>query len=117
MDIDCLPIAKTGYFSKLICDYIAKDAKLKPLYNRFPDVEGFKGQLEEKGKHFSQVQRNVLHASMQKQYKNTDTSEGTATNIELLKEKNTFTIVNQRIKKRISGSKLCTDLLDGHRGS
>ena len=93
MDIDCLPIAKTGYFSKLICDYIAKDAKLKPLYNRFPDVEGFKGQLEEKGKHFSQVQRNVLHSSMQKQYKNTDTSEGTATNIELLKDKNTFTIV------------------------
>ena len=93
MDIDCLPLEKTGYFSKLICDYVAKDAKLKPLYNRFPDVDGFKGQIEEKGKHFTQSQRNVLHSSMQNQYKNTDTSKGTAANIDLLKEKNTFTIV------------------------
>ena len=93
MDIDCLPLEKTGYFSKLICDYVAKDAKLKPLYNRFPDVDGFKGQIEEKGKHFTQAQRNVLHSSMQNQYKNTDTSKGTAANIDLLKEKNTFTIV------------------------
>ena len=93
MDIDCLPLEKTGYFSKLICDYVAKDAKLKPLYNRFPDVDGFKGQIEEKGKHFTQAQRDVLHSSMQNQYKNTDTSKGTAANIDLLKEKNTFTIV------------------------
>ncbi|WP_282075960.1 bacillithiol biosynthesis cysteine-adding enzyme BshC [Maribacter aquivivus] len=93
MDIDCLPLEKTDYFSKLICDYVAKDAKLKPLYNRFPDVDGFKGQIEEKGKHFTQSQRDVLHTSMQNQYKNTDTSKGTAANIDLLKEKNTFTIV------------------------
>ncbi|SHK45327.1 bacillithiol biosynthesis cysteine-adding enzyme BshC [Maribacter aquivivus] len=93
MDIDCLPLEKTGYFSKLICDYVAKNTKLKPLYNRFPDVNGFKGQIEEKGKHFTQAQRDVLHSSMQNQYKNTDTSKGTAANIDLLKEKNTFTIV------------------------
>ncbi|MEP2279137.1 bacillithiol biosynthesis cysteine-adding enzyme BshC [Maribacter sp.] len=93
MDIDCLPLAKTGYFSKLICDYTTADTKLKPLYNRFPDMEGFKGQIEEKGKHFTQAQRDVLYSSMQNQYKNTDTSKGTAANIDLLKEKNTFTIV------------------------
>jgi len=93
MDIDCLPLEKTGYFSKLICDYVATDTKLKPLYNRFPDVDGFKGQIEEKGRHFTQAQRNVLYSSMQNQYKSTDTSKGTAANIELLKEKNTFTIV------------------------
>ncbi|SKB56725.1 bacillithiol biosynthesis cysteine-adding enzyme BshC [Maribacter arcticus] len=93
MDIDCLPIAKTGYFSKLICDYVAAETELKPLYNRFPDVEGFKGQLEEKGKHFTNAHRDVLHNSMLKQYKNTDVSKKTSANIELLKEKNTFTIV------------------------
>ncbi|WP_324025795.1 bacillithiol biosynthesis cysteine-adding enzyme BshC [Maribacter sp. BPC-D8] len=93
MDIDCLPLEKTGYFSKLICDYTAKDPKLNTLYNRFPDVDGFKGQIEEKGKHFTQAQRDVLYSSMQNQYRNTDTSKSTAANIELLKEKNTFTIV------------------------
>ncbi|MDP5062137.1 MAG: bacillithiol biosynthesis cysteine-adding enzyme BshC [Maribacter sp.] len=93
MDIDCLPLDKTGYFSKLICDYTAKDPKLNTLYNRFPDIDGFKGQIEEKGAHFTQDQRDVLYSSMQNQYKNTETSKGTAANIKLLKEKNTFTIV------------------------
>ncbi|MGO4919760.1 bacillithiol biosynthesis cysteine-adding enzyme BshC [Maribacter spongiicola] len=93
MDIDCLPLEKTGYFSKLICDYTAKDPKLNTLYNRFPDIDGFKGQIEEKGAHFTQDQRDVLYSSMQNQYKNTDTSKGTAANIKLLKEQNTFTIV------------------------
>ncbi|MDF4222424.1 bacillithiol biosynthesis cysteine-adding enzyme BshC [Maribacter sp. M208] len=93
MDIDCLPLAKTGYFSKLICDYTAADTKLKPLYNRFPDIEGFKGQIEEKRRHFTQEQRDVLYSSMQNQYKGTDTSNSTAANIALLKEKNTYTIV------------------------
>ena len=93
MDIDFLPIEKTGYFSKLICDYVAAETALKPLYNRFPDLKGFKGQLEEKGKHFTKAHRDVLHNSILKQYKDTDVSKKTAANIELLKEKNTFTIV------------------------
>ena len=64
MDIDCLPLEKTGYFSKLICDYIAADSNLRPLYNRFPDIESFKGQIEEKRKHFTEEHRNVLYNSM-----------------------------------------------------
>jgi len=93
MDIDCLPLEKTGYFSKLICDYVAADSKMKPLYNRFPDRTGFKGQIEEKSKSFSKDQRGVLHRSITRQYENINTSQDTRSNIELLKEKNTFTIV------------------------
>jgi bacillithiol biosynthesis cysteine-adding enzyme BshC len=93
MDIDCLPLAKTGYFSKLICDYIAADTKLKPFYNRFPDLEGFKGQIQEKEKYFTQAQRDVLYASLIQQYKNIATSKSTTANIELLKDNNTFTVV------------------------
>ena len=93
MDIDCLPLEKTGYFSKLICDYIAADSNLKPLYNRFPDIEGFKGQIEEKNKHFTDEHRDVLYGSMMNQYRNTIKSKSTTDNIELLKENNTFTIV------------------------
>ncbi|APQ16368.1 bacillithiol biosynthesis cysteine-adding enzyme BshC [Maribacter hydrothermalis] len=93
MDIDCLPLEKTGFFSKLICDYSIADVNLKQLYNRFPDIEGFKGQIEEKGRHFTQAQRDVLYCSMKNQYQNTDISKDTAANIELLKENNTFTVV------------------------
>ena len=69
MDIDCLPLVKTGYFSKLICDYVAADTKLKPLYNRFPNIDGFKGQIEEKSKQFTRSQRSVLFGSLIDQLK------------------------------------------------
>tara|TARA_R110002051_G_scaffold5108_4_gene27387 strand:- start:9007 stop:10611 length:1605 start_codon:yes stop_codon:yes gene_type:complete len=93
MDIDCLPLDKTGFFSKLICNYSIADVNLKELYNRFPDIDGFAGQIKEKGKLFTQDQRDVLYASMLRQYSNTNTSKATLANINLLKEKNTFTIV------------------------
>ncbi len=64
MDIDCLPLAKTGYFSKLICDYTAADIKLKHLYNRFPDMEGFKGQIEEKGEAFTVGRKGVWTSAL-----------------------------------------------------
>ncbi|WP_419212208.1 bacillithiol biosynthesis cysteine-adding enzyme BshC [Maribacter sp. X9] len=93
MDIDCLPLEKTGYFTKLICDYVAEDLKLKSLYNRFCDIEGFKGQLKEKGESFTEQHREVLHRAMLNQYQRTDTSKETLENIALLREKNTFTVV------------------------
>ncbi|TVZ15055.1 bacillithiol biosynthesis cysteine-adding enzyme BshC [Maribacter sp. MAR_2009_72] len=93
MDIDCLPLDKTGYFSKLICDYIVEDVKLKPLYHRFPSIEGFKGQIEEKRKSFTTEQRTILYRSLNNQYQQVNASEQTRENIALLKEDNTFTIV------------------------
>ncbi len=93
MDIDCLPFAKTGYFSNLICDYISGDEKVKSLYHRFPDLESFKGQLEEKGKQFDSPKREVLFKSLMHQYKGLEASEKTFQNITDLKDQNTFTIV------------------------
>ncbi|TLP81627.1 bacillithiol biosynthesis cysteine-adding enzyme BshC [Maribacter sp. ACAM166] len=93
MDIDCLPLEKTGYFSKLICDYVAAESKVKPLYNRFPDLAGFKGQIQEKGKSFTKGQRTILNQSILNQYEKVCASKDTLNNIALLKESNTFTIV------------------------
>ena len=93
MDIDCLPLVKTGYFSKLICDYTSAEDKLKPLYNRFPDIEGFKGQIKEKERSFSSERRKTLYQSLSNQYGQIDASQKTLQHIELLKENNTFTIV------------------------
>ncbi len=93
MEIDCLPLEKTGYFSKLICDYVAKVPKLKSLYHRFPDVEGFKGQIEQKGNSFSKEHREILCQTLLNQYQQIDTSKSTQTHINLLREQNTFTIV------------------------
>ncbi len=93
MDIDCLPFQKTGYFSELICDYLNEKKDLKPFYNRFPTLENFKDQLEEKGKHFPQTHREVLHTSLKAQYANLKTSKKTQDHITQLKDSKTFTVV------------------------
>lgn len=82
----------TGYFSKLICDYLAESETLKPFYNRFPKLENFKAQIEEKSVSFKQETRTVLVDVLHEQYKNLETSQATLNNIKTLKESKTFTV-------------------------
>ena len=77
MDIDCLPFHKTGYFSTLICDYLEQKDELKPFYNRFPTLDNFEGQIEEKANSFPDANREVLYTSLQNQYGSTKTSKKT----------------------------------------
>jgi bacillithiol synthase len=92
MPSDCVTYQKSGYFSNLIVDYLDEKSEIKSLYNRFPTIENFKLQLEEKNKNFPSENREVLANSLELQYKNFEISEATATNIQLLKEAKTFTI-------------------------
>ncbi|WP_431161006.1 bacillithiol biosynthesis cysteine-adding enzyme BshC [Flagellimonas beolgyonensis] len=93
MDVDCIPFKDTGYFSKLICDYLDQKKELDPFYNRFPTPENFKAQLEEKAKNFPQSHRKILVESIQAQYKGIEISEATESNIDDLGKDNTFTVV------------------------
>ena len=45
MDVDCIPYKETGYFSRLILDYLEQNQKLKPFYGRFPGLENLKEQI------------------------------------------------------------------------
>ncbi|MFT5437369.1 MAG: bacillithiol biosynthesis cysteine-adding enzyme BshC [Ulvibacter sp.] len=92
MTIRTIPYSKTGYFSKLMCDYVAENATLDYFYGRFPKLENFKGQLEEKQLLFNYDSRKTLVRALEKQYGNTNTSEATGNNISSLSEANTFTI-------------------------
>ncbi len=82
----------TGYFSKLICDYLTEDKGLKPFYNRFPTLENFKEQLAEKQKDFKEKDRALLTERILFQYGDNSISHATLSNIDLLRERNTFTI-------------------------
>lgn len=93
MDVDCIPFKDTGYFSKLICDYLDQKKELEPFYNRFPTPENFKAQLEEKAKNFPQSHRKILVESIQAQYQGNEISEATQSNIDDLGKDNTFTVV------------------------
>ncbi len=89
-----IPFQKTGYFSKTICDYLDKNEKTTPFYNNFPDLKGFKKQIDIKRMSFrqSEVTRNLLVSSISNQYKSIKTSSKTQQNIQSLLKENTFTI-------------------------
>ncbi len=89
---NCISFKKTGYFSSLICDYLDEKPEIQPYYNRFPKIENFKVQIDEKTTSFKVKSRNILVESLKKQYLNTSTSEFTKSNIESLQLENTFTI-------------------------
>ncbi|WP_282086395.1 bacillithiol biosynthesis cysteine-adding enzyme BshC [Aquimarina algiphila] len=93
MPSDCIPFRDTNYFSSLICDYLDEKAELQPFYNRFPKLENFKDQIEEKKQSFSDENRKILVSALANQYKSVTISEATQENVELLKTKNTFTVV------------------------
>src|SRR5690606_33442313 len=92
MPTHSIPYKNTGYFSKLICDYLAENESLKPFYNRFPNLENFKHQLVEKQKNFTEEKRHLLSKRIMFQYGDNSISQHTLSNIDLLREHNTFTI-------------------------
>jgi len=87
-----LPYHRTGYFSKLICDYLAEDKTTVPFYHRFPGLANLKAQLTEKQGTFSTESRNTLVRRLKFQNKDFSISEATQQNIESLSKENTFTI-------------------------
>ncbi len=92
MSVNRIEYKNTGYFSKMMVDYLAEDSNLASFYNRFPKLENFKKQIEEKQQSFSQQSRNVLAAQLKNQYNDFKISEATQNNIEKLNELNTFTV-------------------------
>src|SRR5690554_687556 len=92
MPSDCITYQNSGYFSKLIVDYLDQKAELKALYNRFPTMENFGLQIEEKSNNFPIENREILVKALANQYEKIDISKATSTNLELLKDSKTFTI-------------------------
>jgi bacillithiol biosynthesis cysteine-adding enzyme BshC len=92
MPSDCISFQNSGYFTPLIVDYLNQKENLKPLYNRFPTLENFKLQIEEKQENYDLEFRSVLADTLQQQYKGIDASPLTLQNIQLLNEGTTFTI-------------------------
>ena len=87
-----IPFQQTGFFSKTMHHYLEENEAIQPFYNNFPNLEGFKKQLEEKQNSFPLANRKVLAKALQNQYIGIKTSKLTTNNIKLLELENTFTI-------------------------
>lgn len=92
MQLKHITFSKTGYFSSLICDYLDEKTELKQFYNRFPSIENFKAQVEEKQKTYKTQYRETLVNVLKKQYAQVEVSKLSKQNIESLQSDNTFTI-------------------------
>ncbi len=92
MKVTQIPFKETGFFSKTMVDYLEQKESIKPFYNNFSDIEGFKKQLKEKATSFSLETRKVLVAALNNQYKNVAISEETQANIDHLANEKTFTV-------------------------
>jgi bacillithiol synthase len=123
MPTDCITYQDSGYFSKLIIDYLNEKTALQSLYNRFPKIDNFKAQIEEKKNNFDNQNRTILVNALQKQYASFDISEPTQKNISLLEKNTTFTVTTGHqlnlftgplyfLYKIISTINLCKELKD-----
>jgi len=92
MPKDCLSYKETNYFTSLITDYLDEKEALKPFYNRFPKLDNFKAQIEEKQAFFTTKKRAVLVQELKRQYEKLEISHSVSKNIESLSQENTFSV-------------------------
>jgi bacillithiol biosynthesis cysteine-adding enzyme BshC len=103
MPTDYISYKKSGYFSPLMNDYLAEKSNLQSLYNRFPTLENFEGQILEKQASYNDDNRATLVSVLEKQYSEIVTSNLTKQNIETLKASNTFTVTTGHQLNLFSG--------------
>lgn len=121
MPSDCISFQNSGYFSSLINDYLDQKPNVQPLYHRFPTLENFGAQIEEKKANFpspahpkgeseeknnrnnSCNKRAVLVSVLEAQYAKINASTATLNNITLLNHSNTYTITTGHQLNLFSG--------------
>ncbi len=91
METHCSYISyqQTGYFSKLVIDYINNDPQLQPFYNFHATTEGLQQSINQR-KNFQH--RKILVDQLQNQYEGLNIQSKVSSNIQSLLNKNTFTI-------------------------
>jgi len=92
METNCeyISYGSTGYFSKMMIDYVSGDEKLKPFYNYPVSVGGIRASIEAR-KQF-ETPRATLVEELRKQYANLPLTKRQEQNLQLLLQQNTFTI-------------------------
>src|SRR5688572_12510927 len=92
--MDCtstnLSFEQTGYFSKIITDYLNQASSLQPFYKHPVSLEGIAAAI--KARQSAQPNRNLLVTELQKQYAGIATTAVVQQNIQQLLQPNTFTV-------------------------
>ncbi|MES2591972.1 MAG: bacillithiol biosynthesis cysteine-adding enzyme BshC [Bacteroidota bacterium] len=85
-----ISLAETGQFSRLMLDYINGSDALNSFYSYKPEIKAFQQAIEDKSK--ENINRSILVKVLKEQYSNISSAELQQKKIELLLDKNTFTV-------------------------
>jgi len=85
-----LPYGQTGYFSKIVVDYINEAPPLRPFYQYQVSLEGITAAIE--ARHKFPGNRALLVEELKRQYTQLPASEPVRENIEKMLQDHTFTI-------------------------
>jgi bacillithiol synthase len=85
-----VPYRQTGYFSRIITDYLNKAEPLSPFYKHPVSAEGIQASLE--ARQSFPINRKVLVRALEEQYKDTPSAPLVTQNILRLGEEKTFTV-------------------------
>lgn len=88
--VESVDYKKTGFFSKIVIDYLDAKESLKEFYSFSPDVNGINEAI--KAKQLQPLNRNLLVDVLKEQYATITTNELVAKNIQDLVNENSFTI-------------------------
>jgi bacillithiol biosynthesis cysteine-adding enzyme BshC len=92
--MDCnstnLSFEQTGYFSKIILDYLNQSSSLQPFYQHPASIEGIQAAID--ARQGVNTNRALLVNELQKQYKAVSSNAAVQQNIQQLLQPNTFTI-------------------------
>ncbi len=81
---------ETKQFSKLFLDYINGESELRKFYSYVPDIDSFKQAIEDKSK--ENTNRQLLVDVLKEQYSKLPINSQSISDINLLLDKNTFTV-------------------------
>jgi bacillithiol biosynthesis cysteine-adding enzyme BshC len=91
MEVECIDFFETGLFAPIFNDFIQQKGELSQFYRRFPKLEAFQGQIEDKSKH--QINRKLLSKVLSEQYAEiSEMEEAVKENINSLADEKTFTL-------------------------
>ncbi|MBL7718168.1 MAG: bacillithiol biosynthesis cysteine-adding enzyme BshC [Flavipsychrobacter sp.] len=96
-----LPYERTGYFSRLVTDYLAAQDDLKPFYTFSPDKEGILDAVRQR--QGFPVDRALLADVLQSQYRNLARHERVDRNLALLANENTYTVCTAHQPNLLTG--------------
>jgi len=90
LKIKKLSYQETGRFSTLVLDYINQKKSVKDFISEFPTIKNFHKQIDKKSNDV--VDRELLYEVLQEQNSKIELSKSSQCNLNLLKNKNTYTV-------------------------